>query len=181
MHWERKEELLNTETTDSGYQEIIRRIKTDGGTQAGTYTYEDDNGVEQLVVYKYLKDRRWVFMVRDSTAEVFGAVAQVRVAVGTLCAAVAVVILVTLLILYRQGRELIAVERAIRHLGSLNLSADRELEAFYGRKDEIGMIAQTIHDVCGYLRKTVEDMGGFWERWRMGTSPSTLPGTRRST
>ena len=51
MLWERKEELLNTETTDSGYQEIIRRIKTDGGTQAGTYTYEDDNGVEQLVVY----------------------------------------------------------------------------------------------------------------------------------
>ena len=131
MHWERKEELLNMETTDSGYQEIIRRIKTDGGTQAGTYTYEDDNGVEQLVVYKYLKDRGWVFMVRDSTAEVFGAVAQVRVAVGTLCAAVAVVIiLVTLLILYRQGRELMAVERAIRHLGSLNLSADRELEAF---------------------------------------------------
>ena len=155
-----EEELLNTETMDSGYQEIIRRIKTDGDTQAGTYTYEDENGVEQLVVYKYLKDRGWVFMVRDSTAEVFGAVAEVRVAVGTLCAAVAVVIiLVTLLILYRQGRELMAVERAIRHLGSLKLSADRELEAFYGRKDEIGMIAQTIHDVCDYLRKTVEDMG----------------------
>ncbi len=30
--------LLNTETTDSGYQEIIRRIKADGNTQAGTYT-----------------------------------------------------------------------------------------------------------------------------------------------
>ena len=79
---------------------------------------------------------------------------------GTVCAAVAVVIiLVTLLILYRQGKELMAVERAIRCLGSLSLTADQELERFYGRKDEIGMIAQTIHDVCGYLRKTVEDMG----------------------
>ena len=154
------EELLNTETADSGYLEIIDRIKADGGTQAGTYAYEDENGVEQMVVYKYLKDRGWVFMVRDNAAEVYGALDEVHFAVGTVCAAVAVVIiLVTLLILYRQGKELLAVERAIRHLGSLSLSADQELERFYGRKDEIGMIAQTIHDVCGYLRKTVEDMG----------------------
>ena len=154
------EELLNTETTDSGYQEIIRKIKEDGNTQAGTYAYEDENGVEQLVVYKYLKDRGWVFMVRDSAAEVFGALSEVRIAVGTICAAVAVVIiLVTLLILYRQGRELMAVERAIRHLGGMNLSADQALEKFYGRKDEIGMIAQTTHDVCSYLRKAVDDIG----------------------
>ena len=156
------EELLNTETADSGYLEIIDRIKADGGTQAGTYAYEDENGVEQMVVYKYLKDRGWVFMVRDNAAEVYGALDEVHFAVGTVCAAVAVavvIILVTLLILYRQGKELMAVERAIRRLGSLSLTADQELERFYGRKDEIGMIAQTIHDVCGYLRKTVEDMG----------------------
>lgn len=41
----------------------------------------------------------------------------------------------------------------------MNLSADRELDLFYGRKDEIGMISQTVHDVCGYLRKTVDDIG----------------------
>lgn len=34
--------LLNTETTDAGYQEIIRRIQADGGTQASTYSYRDD-------------------------------------------------------------------------------------------------------------------------------------------
>ncbi len=154
------EELLNTETADKGYQEIIGRIKESGDTQAGTYSYQDENGVEQLVVYKYLKDRGWVFMVRDSAAEVYGAVAEVRIVVGTICAAVAaVIILVTLLILYRQGKELMAVERAIRHLGGMNLSADQALDKFYGRKDEIGMIAQTTHDVCDYLRKTVDDIG----------------------
>ena len=122
------EELLNTETADSGYLEIIDRIKADGGTQAGTYAYEDENGVEQMVVYKYLKDRGWVFMVRDNAAEVYGALDEVHFAVGTVCAAVAVVIiLVTLLILYRQGKELMAVERAIRRLGSLSLTADQEL------------------------------------------------------
>ncbi len=154
------ESLLNTETTDSGYQEILRRIREDGGTQANTYSYRDENGVNQLVVYKYLKDRGWVFMVRDNATEVYSAVTNVRILVGLLCAAVAAaVILITLLILHREGKELLVVERAIGRLGDLNLSADQELAVFYGREDEIGMIAQTAHRVCGCLRKTIDDVG----------------------
>ena len=151
--------LLNTEATDAGYQEIIRRIRTDGGTQANTYSYRDEDGVRQLVVYKYLKDRGWVFMVRDNAAEVYSAVTTVRVLVGVLCAAMAAaIILVTLLILRREGRDLMMVERAINSLGELNLSTDRELEAFYDRSDEIGLIAQTTHRVCGSLRETIDDV-----------------------
>ena len=154
------EELLNTETSDSGYQEIIKRIKADGDTQAGTYSYRDENGVEQLVVYKYLKDRNWVFMVRDNTSEVYGEVITVRITVGILCAIVAfVIVLITLLILHRESKELMVMESAIRRLGNLELSADQELEAFYGRTDEIGMIAQTIHHVCDCLKKTIDDIG----------------------
>ena len=154
------EALLNTQTTDSGYLEILQKIKADGNTQAGIYTYQDENGVSQLVVYKYLKDRNWVFMVHDDAAEVYAEVDMVRGTVGVLCAVVAsVIILATLLILYREGRELMTMEHAIRRLGNLELSADKELEAFYGRKDEIGMIAQTIHHVCDCLRKTIDDIG----------------------
>lgn len=154
------ETLLNTQTADSGYLEIIRRIKENGSTQAGVYSYQDENGVDQLVVYKYLKDRNWVFMVHDNSAEVYGKVTAVRITVGVLCAAVAVAImLVTLLILHREGKELMIMERSIRRLGDLELSADQELEPFYGRTDEIGMIAQTIHHLCNCLRKTIDDIG----------------------
>ena len=86
----------------------------------------------------------------------------VRVLVGALCAMIAAaIILIALLILRREGRELMAVERAIGRLGDLNLpanSADRELEVFDSRSDEIGMIAQTTHRVCGALRETIDDM-----------------------
>lgn len=154
------ENMLNTETEDSGYKEIIQRIQNNGSTEASTYSYGDEKGIKQLVVYKYLKDRDWIFMVRDSAAEVYGSVTKVRIIVGLLCGIVAaVVILVTLLILHRESKELMAVERAIRNLGNLDLSADRDLEGFYGRADEIGMIAETTHSVCGCLRKTIEDVG----------------------
>lgn len=154
------ESLLNTQTNDSGYQDIIQRIKKDGSTQAGTYSYRDENRVNQLVVYKYLKDRNWVFMVRDNASEVYGKVTTVRITVCILCAIVAVVIIgATLLILYREGKELMVMESAIRRLGNLELSVDQELEAFLGRTDEIGMIAATIHNVCDCLRKTIDDIG----------------------
>ena len=152
--------LLNTETTDAGYREIIKRIQADGSTQANTYSYRGEDGVQQLVVYKFLKDRGWVFMVRDNATEVYGTVTNVRILVGVLCAVTAAaVILLTLLFLRREGRELMVVERAIGRLGDLNLSADQELEPFYGRSDEIGMIAQTTHRVCGCLRQTIDDVG----------------------
>ena len=154
------ESLLNTKTTDEGYQEILRRIQADDSPQAGTYTYVDESGIEQLVVYKYLKDRNWAFMVRDSTAEVYSEVETVRASVGVLCASVGmVVVLVTLFILFMEGRELMVMEHAIQRLGNLELSADQELTSFYGRKDEIGLIAQTIHHVCDCLRKTIDDIG----------------------
>ena len=99
-------------------------------------------------------------MVRDHATEVYGSVTTIRVLVGVLCAVVvAAVILVTLLILRREGRDLMMVEQAIGRLGELNLSADQELEVFYGRSDEIGIIAQTTHHVCGCLRKTIDDVG----------------------
>lgn len=154
------QELLNTETTDVGYQEILRRIREEESTQAGTYSYRDEKGQEQLAVYKYLKDRGWVFLVRESAAQVFHAVTAVRIIVGVLCALVAAaIILITLLILRRESRELMVVEGAISRLGDLNLSADGELKRFYGRKDEIGKIAQTTHQVCGQLRETIDDVG----------------------
>ncbi len=157
--------LLNTETTDRGYQEILSRIRSGESTEADTYSYRDENGTNQLVVYKYLKDRGWVFMVRDNATEVYGAVTSVRLIVGLLCAAVAAaIVMITLLFLRRVGRELMTVEQAIDRLGELNLSADRELEAFYGREDEIGMIAQTTHRVCG---RRLTMWAGFWARSRM--------------
>ena len=158
--YHKDESLLNTETTDAGYQEIIRRIQADGGTEASTYSYRDENGDRQLVVYKYLKDRGWAFMVRDSATEVYTTVTTVRILVGALCAAMAAaIILVMLLILRREGRDLVAVEQAISRLGDLNLSADKELEHFYSRSDEIGMIAKTTHRVCTCLRETIDDVG----------------------
>ena len=44
--YHKDEALLNTKTTDSGYLEILRQIKEEGSSQAGIYSYRDENGTD---------------------------------------------------------------------------------------------------------------------------------------
>ncbi len=151
--------LLNTEVKDKGHLEIINRVHKEGDTGASTYTYRDDNGMQQLVVYKYLENRGWIFMIQDNYSEVYSSVSIVRILMGAACAVVAAfIILATLAILSRTGKELMIVENAISNLSEFNLSADKGLEPFYERNDEVGMIAKATHNVCGHLKTAIEDI-----------------------
>ncbi len=157
--YHKNESLLNKETTDKGHLEIIHRIQQQKNTDANVYVYKDENNKQQMVTYKYLDNRNWVFMVQDSASEVFKPVVTANIIIGSACIVVAaLIILTTLFILKKTAKELIMVENAIDSLGKFDLSADRGLEQFYGRKDEIGMIANATHDVCHHLAKSVEDI-----------------------
>ncbi len=123
---------------------------------------------------KGLPNKEYVFLNVENGTYLYHEDNSLRTNVGILCAAVAaVIILFTLLILFREGRELMVMEKSIRRLGNLELSADQELEAFYGRKDEIGMIAQTIHHVCESCEKRLMILAGFSVRWQPAISPWT--------
>ncbi len=153
------QELLNTKTTDPGYLDIMESVQSGAGAQAETYTYTDENGVKQLVVYQYLQDRGWIFMVRDNTQEVFKTVASTQFQVGMVCVVVMVLIILCLVLMMRRvGNSLERVEAAIGRLGRFELNADQELSSLYDRGDEIGVIARTTHTMCDHLRQTIEDI-----------------------
>ncbi len=153
------QELLNTKTTDPGYLDIMESVQSGAGAQAETYTYTDENGVKQLVVYQYLQDRGWIFMVRDNTQEVYKTVASTQFQVGMVCVVVMVLIILCLVLMMRRvGNSLERVEAAIGRLGRFELNADQELSSLYDRGDEIGVIARTTHTMCDHLRQTIEDI-----------------------
>lgn len=153
------QELLNTKTTDPGYLDIMESVQSGAGAQAETYTYTDENGVKQLVVYQYLQDRDWIFMVRDNTQEVFKTVASTQFQVGMVCVVVMFLIILCLVLMMRRvGNSLERVEAAIGRLGRFELNADQELSSLYDRGDEIGVIARTTHTMCDHLRQTIEDI-----------------------
>lgn len=152
--------LLNTEIQQEGHRAIIEQVKKDASAETASYTYCDEKGRKQLAVYKYLDNRGWVFMVQAEDSKVYGSVITVRVLMGAACAGVAVIIiLATLLVLNKTGKELLVVEKAISQLSEFNLEADKGLEPFYDRKDEIGMIAKAAHNVCSHLKAAIGDIG----------------------
>ncbi len=154
------DERLNTETTDPGYLEIMQRVQSGKGSEPETYIYKDESGARQLVVYQYLQDRGWIFMVRDNIDEVFAVVGSTQIQMGLMCIAVMLlIVLCIVLTMQRVGRNLETVEAAIGRLGRLELSADHELSSLYDRKDEIGVIARTTHTLCDHLRQTIDDIG----------------------
>ncbi len=147
------EELLNTVTTDADCLEIMNRVND--GSSIGSYEGQSGN----FTVYRYLEDRGWIFMVRDSQSEIFRSVYQLRLLAGVICALVAaLIILISLLRLRRIGRDLMAVEMVMEGLGRLELGNAGGLRKLSSRRDEIGRMASTATQVSGLLRETVGDV-----------------------
>ena len=153
------ESLLNTQVKEKGHLTIIALAQMTNDTKPVMYTYRNEKGRKQLAVYKYLPDREWIFMVQADSSKVYSSVIIVGILMGIACAVVAALLLyATRIILSKTGRELMIVENAISELSKFNLTADTGLESFYGRKDEIGMIADATHNVCRHLKAAFEDI-----------------------
>ncbi len=146
------ESLLNTVTTDPDCLEIMSRMSA-----GGTGSYIGQSG--DFTAYKYLEDRGWVFMVRDSQSEIFRSMYTLQRSTGIVCAvAAALIILISLLRLRQVGRDLMAVEGAMERLGRLELNGDSRLDRLRTRRDEIGMIAATTARVSCLLQNAVTDV-----------------------
>ena len=157
--YHKNEELLNTETTDPGHQEVIRRVLADKNLLTGSYSYRDENGHGQTVVYQHLADRNWIFMLQNNADELRNIILGINLMIGLVCIAVAALsVLILTRMMRRVGRELMTVEHAIERLGRLELEADPELKLLYEREDEIGSIAQTTRALCERLRLTIDDI-----------------------
>lgn len=154
-----EESLLNTQIKEKGHLAIIEQAQKENDSTTQLYTYRNEKGRKQLAVYKYLKDRGWIFMVEADSSKVYSSVILVRILMGIACAIVGTIIIyATRVFLNKTGKELMVVEDAISKLSKFNLAADKGLESFYGRKDEVGMIADATHNVCDHLKATFGDI-----------------------
>ncbi|MGN0401964.1 MAG: methyl-accepting chemotaxis protein [Acetatifactor sp.] len=151
--YNKDEDLLNEVTEDSACLKIMEEVKA--GKKQGSCYDENDN----FTVYTYLEDRDWIFMVRDSKAEIFKSVTKLRTLLGVPCLIVAVLIILVCAIRMRMvGRDLMVVEESIASLGRLELNTGKSLEKLANRKDEIGIIANSADRLCAILRETVGDV-----------------------
>ena len=145
-------ELLCTETTDKGYREILSALRQDTSIQDGFHTYTDEAGDEKIVIYHNFQERGWVFALKDSQANVYRSLQNVKRNTAIICAAVGILIIVFLVIILSVvGRQLNKIRQAISKLGEMDLTADEYLKAYAGQKDEIGVICDAVTKTCKNL------------------------------
>ena len=151
--------LLNTEVTDLGYLEVINAIKAHPEQISGIvdYAYEADD--TDIIVYRYIPERNWVFLVKSCENAVYASVIDIKHITANLCFIVAIVTIgLIIFILTRLGKELELVEKAIDKLKQLDLSANHELRAYRQRKDEVGMICNALDVTCKSLKGYVKEI-----------------------
>lgn len=149
------ETLLGAPIEDAMLLEVINDIGTNQDSTYGTIEYVDENGATCVSMYAYLKDRGWAVILSDTTEEIYASANANKVSLGIVCLiAYLLIILLTWAIVLINTRPLKNIEKAISNLESLNLNQTNEINAYIGRKSEVGIIATAVDS----LRKTFNDI-----------------------
>ena len=158
--YNKDEKLLNTKIDEKGYLNIIEKVKKTQNEKASYSTFNDNSGVKSIVAYKYIKDRNWIFMIKDSQENVFKEVSNLKTLVGFLCFIILFSIMfITLVVFSKVGKTLNKVEKSIIKLGNIDLNAAIDVEELTSREDEIGSIAKAVTALCNIIKNTSEDIG----------------------
>lgn len=152
-------ELICTVTEDNGYLDLITKLHDKKIDSTGIYEYTDNSGVKQVVAYKYIEDRDWLFLIKDTRSNVYNSLTTIKKVTAISCTILGVfTIALLVVILTIIGRELALISIAITTLGNMDLSADELLLKYSGRKDEIGIVCDAIKVACSNLRKYINEV-----------------------
>lgn len=153
--------LINEVSEDNGCLGIIDLVNKNGNVdQTGSYSYTDTDGTSYLTVYNYMADRGWIFIVKDTSSEVYSSVNSIKIIVTVACALFTIILVaITLIFMKSVGNELTCVKDSIEGIGRLDLEAAKITEKFTGRKDEVGKISDAVHNLSITLKNAVSDMG----------------------
>lgn len=150
------EDLICTVTEDPGYLQMLDEIRNGENEAVGMVDYVDENGIEQIVVYKNIPERNWVFALKDTKANVFNSVTSIKKTIAFVCIAIGIAIIIILnIILQSLGVQLGNISKSIGQLGDMKLDANESLAKYSGRKDEVGKICEALNKTCNNLKQYI--------------------------
>lgn len=153
------EALLCTVTEDSGYLQILEQLKDSTQDDVGMLQYRDADGVDQVVIYRNIPERNWVFALKAAEKNVFSPLNDIRRTTGIVCVIISILIILFLnMILSVLGKQLNLISSSITKLGNMDLDANRSLEKYNGQKDEIGIICDALNRTCTNLKQYIGEV-----------------------
>lgn len=149
-------EKIMTVANEAFMTDIISQVKSGGN---GSVNYRD-NGIAKVAAFNGISDKNWVFIISDSSSEVFTSVTKLTI---TLAVIFLICVIVMSGIIYLVIKKMISplktVEGVVVNLGELRLNESVNVEKLIGRNDEIGNIAAAVNTLSLSLKNASDDIG----------------------
>lgn len=128
--------MINTVSEEKFVKKIIATIKENEGNKFGSLVYQDEkNQAEYIASYNYMKERGWVFIISDPSAEVFGALKTVKIQLAIIC--VVGVILLTIFSSFIINYLLKSLQKIVGTLGLCCNTINEKTNELYAHSDQL--------------------------------------------
>lgn len=149
------EEMLGVAAEEAYVADIIAQLQ--GVSEPATaYLEYTEAGTRHIAAYHYIADRDWIFLLTDTTDEIFAATNQTRKELLLLCAVAILLLLgVTYVIISVFMKPLHPIGKALLQIADCDISENKELDRYIDRNDDLGEIANASHNVITSLNGIV--------------------------
>jgi len=153
------DELIATETENPVMLEILDNIKNNPKIDTATLDYKDSEGEKRISVYKYMKDRDWVFILSEKESTVYADANRSSEVLAIVCVVVLILTAAIILILISfMTKGLGRVSDSLKKIGRLDLSEDDVLKSYLKNRSEVGIIASATDDVSHTIKNIIETL-----------------------
>lgn len=178
------DEKVATEAEEEYIRSLCAKYIGSAANDMG-FTEYTENGQKNIATYYYMANRGWLFIVSDSSAEIFATTDRLKQIMSFFAIVTLVVLLVVSSVIIRGlMNPLQSIEESIVALQKFNIADNPLIQKHIQRKDELGSIAvatdglihslqsisDTLNDCSRSLNQKAESMRDSAENLADGTS-----------
>lgn len=141
------EDMLGVVAEEPYVKDIIDKVSLGGDVT----DFSEEDG--RIAAYHYMSDRGWIFLLTDTSDEIFASVNQTKQILLVLCLmAIILLTLVSFLTISVSMKPLSPIGKILLRIAHCNLSEDEEVLKYVNRNDDLGGIAEASKVVIDSLR-----------------------------
>lgn len=154
------EEMLGTVATEAHVTEIMDILNRGDKENAVTgYVEYHEQGIDNIAAYHYMADRDWLFLLTDTSDEIFATVNKTKGELFILCAIALILLMgVTYVVISVSMRPLSPIGKTLLQIAQCDISDDTDIKKYINRKDDLGGIAKASGIVITSLRNIVSTL-----------------------
>ena len=150
------EEMLGAVAGEAYVTDIIANLQQTGNQAVTSYVEYQEGGVDNIAAYHYIADKDWIFLLTDTSEEIFAAATQTKQNLLFLCVAALILLMaITYVIITFSMKPLSPIGRTLLQIAQCDISNDEAVVKYIGRKDDLGGIAQASHTVIKSFRNII--------------------------